>query len=192
MTWQENCVIMEFIVDAVEKKYLLLFNLCGDGSPHWPQSGLASDFRTCIHSRGCRLSEGFFRQARRIFAGILCVLQENSTQHGGKRPGQTAFEVVNTGSYSQRTGSARQRPCRCLKIGIYRFSSVLTIQPLETEWDSVRRRVVLDRNIFEALVEGQRKAVEQYHSSVDFIQGICGEFKKYTQIVPDEIGRAHV
>ena len=54
--------------------------------------------RTCIHSRGCRLAEGFFRQARRIFAGILCVLQENSTQHGGKRPGQTAFEVVNTGS----------------------------------------------------------------------------------------------
>ena len=42
--------------------------------------------------------EGFFRQARRIFAGILCVLQENSTRHGGKRPGQTAFEVVNTGS----------------------------------------------------------------------------------------------
>ena len=56
------------------------------------------ELRTCIHSRGCRLSEGFFRQARRIFAGILCVLQENSTQHGGKRPGQTAFEVVNTGS----------------------------------------------------------------------------------------------
>ena len=58
--------------------------------------------RTCIHSRGCRLAEGFFRQARRIFAGILCVLQENSTQYGGKRPGQTAFEVVNTGSKGER------------------------------------------------------------------------------------------
>ena len=55
-------------------------------------------FRTCIHSRGCRRGEGLFRQARRIFAGILCGLQENSTRHGGKRPGQTAFEVVNTGS----------------------------------------------------------------------------------------------
>ena len=54
--------------------------------------------RTCIHSRGCRPAEGFFRQARRIFAGILCVLQENSTRLGGKKPGQTAFEVVNTGS----------------------------------------------------------------------------------------------
>ena len=28
-------------------------------------------------------------------------MQENSTQHGGKRPGQTAFEVVNTGSVTQ-------------------------------------------------------------------------------------------
>ena len=44
MTWQENCVIMEFIVDAVEKRHLLLFNLCGDGSPHRPLCGLASDF----------------------------------------------------------------------------------------------------------------------------------------------------
>jgi len=35
---------MEFIVDAVEKKHLLLFNLCGDDSPHRPQNGLAVDF----------------------------------------------------------------------------------------------------------------------------------------------------
>ena len=50
----------------------------------------------------------------------------------------------------------------------------------------------MDRNIFEALVEGQRKAVEQYHSSVDFIQGICGEFKKYTQIAPDAYEKYNV
>ena len=56
------------------------------------------EVRTCIHSRRCRVGEGFFRQTRRIFAGILCVFQENSTQYGGKRPVQTAFEVVNTGS----------------------------------------------------------------------------------------------
>ena len=54
--------------------------------------------RTCIHSRRCRLGKGFFRQTRQIFAGIRCVLQENLTQDGGKRPVQTAFEVVNTGS----------------------------------------------------------------------------------------------
>ena len=50
----------------------------------------------------------------------------------------------------------------------------------------------MDRNIFQALVEGQRKAVEQYHSSVDFIQGICGEFKKYTQIAPDAYEKYNV
>lgn len=38
--------------------------------------------------------------------------------------------------------------------------------------------------IYETLIEAQRKAVEQYNSSVDFIQGICGEFERYTQISP--------
>ena len=38
--------------------------------------------------------------------------------------------------------------------------------------------------IYETLIEAQRKAVEQYNSSVDFIQEICGEFEKYTQIDP--------
>ena len=45
------------------------------------------------------MGEGFFRQTRRVFAGILCVLQENATRYDGKRTVQTAFEVVNTGSY---------------------------------------------------------------------------------------------
>ena len=39
-------------------------------------------------------------------------------------------------------------------------------------------------DIYETLIEARRKAVEQYHSSVDFIEGICGEFKRYTQISP--------
>ncbi len=39
-------------------------------------------------------------------------------------------------------------------------------------------------NIYETLVEAQRKAVEQYQASVDFIEGICGEFERYTQISP--------
>ena len=64
--------------------------------------------RTCIHSRGCRVDEGFSRQTRRVFAGILCVLQENATQYGGKRPVHTAFEVVNTGS--QGVASRWRRP----------------------------------------------------------------------------------
>ena len=44
------------------------------------------------------MGEGFFRQTRRVFAGMLCAFQENATQYGGKRPVHTAFEVVNTGS----------------------------------------------------------------------------------------------
>ena len=39
-------------------------------------------------------------------------------------------------------------------------------------------------NIIDNLIEARRKAVEQYSASVDFIQGICGEFEKYTQISP--------
>ncbi len=39
-------------------------------------------------------------------------------------------------------------------------------------------------NIIDNLIEARRKATEQYNSSVDFIQGICGEFKRYTQISP--------
>ena len=42
--------MMNPIVDAVEKKYLLLFNLCGDDSPHRPQSGLASGFMASTRS----------------------------------------------------------------------------------------------------------------------------------------------
>ncbi|MDE6841024.1 MAG: hypothetical protein K2P49_09290, partial [Oscillospiraceae bacterium] len=67
--------------------------------------------------------EGFSRQARRIFAGILCVLQENSTQHVGKRPAQTAFEVVNTGSKTPRFESKApaqhllRRRFYCVRIG---------------------------------------------------------------------------
>ena len=61
------------IVTAVEKKPLLLFNKCGDDSPHRPQNGLAVDF------------------------------------------------IAGTG------GLTRQRLRRCLKIGICRFSTVLTI-----------------------------------------------------------------
>ena len=83
---------------------------------HWAQVRALSQslrgagLRTCIHSRGCRRGEGLFRQARRIFAGILCVLQENSTRHGGKRPGQTAFEAVNTGSESRLVPHQLHRP----------------------------------------------------------------------------------
>ena len=39
-------------------------------------------------------------------------------------------------------------------------------------------------NIIDNLIEARRKAVEQYNTSVDFIQGICGEFERYTQISP--------
>ena len=42
----------------------------------------------------------------------------------------------------------------------------------------------MDLTIYETLIEAQRKAVEQYNSSVDFIQEIGGEFEKYTQIDP--------
>jgi hypothetical protein len=34
------------------------------------------------------MDEGFSRQARQIFAGII-LFQENFTRHGGKRTGQT-------------------------------------------------------------------------------------------------------
>ena len=65
-----------FIVTAVEKKPLHLFNKCGDASPHRPQNGLAVDF--IVSTRGGYLT--------------------------------------------------RQRLRRWLKIGICRFSTVLTIQ----------------------------------------------------------------
>ena len=65
-----------FIVTAVEKKPLHLFNKCGDASPHRPQNGLAVDF--IVSTRGFYLT--------------------------------------------------RQRLRRWLKIGICRFSTVLTIQ----------------------------------------------------------------
>ena len=52
------------------------------------------------------MDEGFFRQTRHAFAGILCVLQENATQYGGKRPIQTVFEVVNAGSKTSGAGPA--------------------------------------------------------------------------------------
>ena len=52
------------------------------------------DFRTCIHSRKCRMGERFFRQTRQIFAGILGVCQENLTKYGGKRSAQTAYWVL--------------------------------------------------------------------------------------------------
>ena len=42
----------------------------------------------------------------------------------------------------------------------------------------------MNMNIIDNLIEARRKATEQYNSSVDFIQGICGEFKRYTQISP--------
>lgn len=43
---------------------------------------------------------------------------------------------------------------------------------------------MLNMNIIDNLIEARRKAVEQYNTSVDFIQGICGEFERYTQISP--------
>ena len=66
---------IDTIVTAVEKKHPLLFNKCGDDSPHRPQSGLAVDF------------------------------------------------IVSTSGFYL----TRQRLRRCLKIGICRFSTVLTI-----------------------------------------------------------------
>ena len=42
----------------------------------------------------------------------------------------------------------------------------------------------MNMNIIDNLIEARRKATEQYNSSVDFIQGICGEFERYTQISP--------
>ena len=42
----------------------------------------------------------------------------------------------------------------------------------------------MNLNIIENLIEARKRAMEQYTSSVDFIQGICGEFQRYTQISP--------
>ncbi len=43
---------------------------------------------------------------------------------------------------------------------------------------------MLSMDIYQTLIEARKKAMEQYNSSVDFIQGICGEFERYTQISP--------
>jgi len=41
----------------------------------------------------CRLGEGFFRHARKLFAGILCVFQGKLTQQGGKMPAKRRSEL---------------------------------------------------------------------------------------------------
>lgn len=43
---------------------------------------------------------GIFPPGKRVFAGIRCAFHKNAARHGGNRPAQTAFEAVDTGSYS--------------------------------------------------------------------------------------------
>ena len=64
------------------------------------------------------MGEGFSRQTRRVFAGMLGTFQENATRYGGKRPGHTVFEVVNTGSYDSTAAGGGQ-------AGASRFGKVL-------------------------------------------------------------------
>ncbi len=42
----------------------------------------------------------------------------------------------------------------------------------------------MDYDIINSMVDARKKAVEQYKSSLNFIEGLCGEFEKYTQIEP--------
>ncbi len=42
----------------------------------------------------------------------------------------------------------------------------------------------MDYDIINSMLDARQKAVEQYMSSLDFIEGLCGEFEKYTQIEP--------
>ena len=42
----------------------------------------------------------------------------------------------------------------------------------------------MDYDIINSMIDARRKAVEQYRSSLDFIEGLCGEFEKYAQIEP--------
>ena len=44
-----DIIHLAFIVDAVEKKYLLLFNLCGDSSPHRPRCNRVNDKISCLN-----------------------------------------------------------------------------------------------------------------------------------------------
>lgn len=42
----------------------------------------------------------------------------------------------------------------------------------------------LDDAIFKGIIHARQQAIEQYKVSLDFIQGLCGEFEKYNQIDP--------
>ena len=42
----------------------------------------------------------------------------------------------------------------------------------------------MNMNIIDNLIAARKRALEQHAASVDFIQGICGEFERYTQISP--------
>ena len=42
----------------------------------------------------------------------------------------------------------------------------------------------MNLNLIDNLIAARKRALEQHSASVDFIQGICGEFERYTQISP--------
>ena len=42
----------------------------------------------------------------------------------------------------------------------------------------------MDEMIFQSMIDARKRAMDQYNSSLDFIQGLCGEFEKYNQIDP--------
>ena len=75
---------------------------------------------------------------RRIFAGILCVFQENATQYGGKRPVQTAFEVVNAHPTERgllefcKTPRTRKEIVKSLGIASSQYAIRRYLEPLVT------------------------------------------------------------
>ena len=42
----------------------------------------------------------------------------------------------------------------------------------------------MDENIFQAMIDARKRAMEQNEASLHFIQGLCSEFEKYNYIDP--------
>lgn len=50
----------------------------------------------------------------------------------------------------------------------------------------------MSETIFQGMIDARRSAAQQYSESLDFIQGLCGEFEKYNQIDPSYYDRYNV
>lgn len=74
-----------------------------------------SAFRPCLKTRNMPNSAGFFRQAKRFDAAILCGLQGKSTQYGRKKPPIGHIDIFQTRPSPCVYFSKRETGLKCRK-----------------------------------------------------------------------------